>query len=242
MDYLRVAIAAGVLMSLLWIRPTGSTKEAEFDASDTTLGSQGRGLETAVGTGAASTDPSRDGAGAAAVHASRAHFHPHGRDVCASGCALSNHPTDRLSRDKFQTLIKQYAAGPRDGSNLALETLLFYGPQTAAHLRFASAPSVRSVSHNKNQSAAPLPTLKSGPLKTLSSEHRAFLEKELRRNTVRVEVRVVDEHGELRASLPSTAVPLDRRHVFDLDEHNLQPLSVSGTVKRVGLDHLWTRL
>ena len=37
-------------------------------------------------------------------------------------------------------------------------------------------------------------------------------------------------------------VPLDRRHVFELTPADLQPLVASGTVKRVGLHHIWTRL
>jgi hypothetical protein len=37
-------------------------------------------------------------------------------------------------------------------------------------------------------------------------------------------------------------VPLDRRHVFKMDTKDLPPLITSGTVKRVGLHHLWTRL
>ena len=57
-----------------------------------------------------------------------------------------------------------------------------------------------------------------------------------------MEVRVVDEHREIRCWLLPTSVPFDRRHVFELETANVQPLVVSGTVKRVGLNHLWTRL
>jgi len=52
----------------------------------------------------------------------------------------------------------------------------------------------------------------------------------------------LDEAGEVRSWLPATRVPLDRRHEFDMEVHDVQRLITSGTVKRVGLDHLWTRL
>ena len=46
----------------------------------------------------------------------------------------------------------------------------------------------------------------------------------------------------LIAELVRDAVPLDRRHEFDMQVNNVQPLITSGTVKRVGLYHLWNRL
>ena len=70
----------------------------------------------------------------------------------------------------------------------------------------------------------------------------AILKHELARDHAEIEIRVVDALDRVRASLPPTSVPLDRRHEFELDTHQLQPMIASGTVKRVGRDFLWTRL
>jgi hypothetical protein len=147
----------------------------------------------------------------------RAEFHAHGEKVCASGCAASSHPTEKLTEEVFRRLLSQYAHDPIDETSLALETLLYYGRQSQAMLR----------------------QLGGQPLDTLREE---VLRKELTRQHAKVQIRVVDEEGEVRSSLPATRVPLDRRHVFSMKVNRVQPLVTSGTVKRVGLYHLWTRL
>ena len=146
-----------------------------------------------------------------------AHFHAHGEEVCASGCAASNHPTKELTRAYFHELLQQFATEPMDETSFALESLLYFGRQTVALL--------------KEEGDYPLDPLRSN-----------FLRDELRKTHALVEVRVVDEHGEVRTWLPPTRVPLDRRHEFDMQVKNVQPLITSGTVKRVGLYHLWNRL
>ena len=146
-----------------------------------------------------------------------AHFHAHGEEVCASGCAASRHPTKELTREYFHELLHQYSTQPMDETSFALESLLYYGRQTVALL--------------KEEGDYPLDPLRSD-----------FLRDELKKTHAKVEVRVVDEHGEIRTWLPPTRVPLDRRHEFDMQVNNVQPLITSGTVKRVGLYHLWNRL
>jgi hypothetical protein len=146
-----------------------------------------------------------------------AHFHAHGEEVCASGCAASRHPTRELTHDHFHELLEQYATEPMDETSFALESLLYFGRQTGEML--------------KEDGDFPLDPLRS-----------QFLREELRKTHAKIEVRVVDEYGEIRTWLPSTRVPLDRRHEFDMHVSNVQPLETSGTVKRVGLYHLWNRL
>jgi hypothetical protein len=147
----------------------------------------------------------------------RASFHPHGEKVCASGCAASNHPTETLTRERFEQLLRRYAVEPMDETSLAFETLLYFGRQTRDMLG--------------KQSAAVLDPLREEVLRL-----------ELDRTHVKISIRLVDEEGEVRANLPPTKVPFDRRHEFTLDTHRVQPLITSGTIKRVGLYHLWTRL
>lgn len=147
----------------------------------------------------------------------RASFHAHGEEVCASGCAASNHPTPELTQGRFQPLMANYQRGPLDETNEALEALLYYGRQSQSLL--GSAPST-----------------------VLDAKHEQFLRRELRRTHALVSLRIVDEQGVVRVEMQRTRIPLDRRHVFDMDSHNLPPLVTSGTVKRVGLYHLWTRI
>ena len=157
------------------------------------------------------------GSGGLFVHDRQATFHAHGERMCASGCAASRHPTETLTREQFFALRQEMTCGPLDETNRALETLLYYGRQSRDLLSREGF----------------------GPLGPLQGE---FLWAELARTHARISLRIVDESGQVRSKMHKTIVPLDRRHEFEMESHNLQPLITSGTVKRVGLDHLWTRL
>ena len=146
---------------------------------------------------------------------SRAHAHPHGNQVCASGCAKSNHPTPLLVKTRFVKLISQLTG--QSSRQKAIDSLLYYGPQTKQRLRLTSNLQ-------------------------LSSHDRDLLEQELKRDFVHVEFRLTSSAGRVIASLPPTRVPFDIRHEFDLEEHDIPTLSASGTVKRVGQHRLWARL
>lgn len=148
---------------------------------------------------------------------SRAQFHAHGAQVCASGCAASRHPTNELTKSKYLWLLKQFAEEPMSEDSPALESLLFYGRQTLVWMnRLGTEP--------------------------LDKKRTAFLKRQLTRTHALISFRIVDEHGETRVFMPPTRVPLDRRHEFRMETKDLPPLITSGTVKRVGLHHLWTRL
>lgn len=147
----------------------------------------------------------------------RAHWHAHGKQMCQSGCAVSNHPTRDLSRAEFRRLVAEYGASPAGESGPGFEALLYYGKQTRDLLA--------------RDGASPL-----------DAEHVRRLTRELSRTHVRVSFRITDADGRRRVSLPPTRVPLDRRHVFTMETVDLQPLVTSGTVKRVGQDYLWVRL
>ena len=147
----------------------------------------------------------------------RASFHPHGEKVCASGCAASNHPTETLTRKHFEQLLRRCAVEPMDETSLAFETLLYYGRQTRDML-------------------AQQGTTILDPLREEVLRH------ELQRTGAKISIRLVDDEGTVRASLPPTNVPFDRRHEFKMDTNRVQPLITSGTIKRVGLYHIWVRL
>ncbi|MDA7979920.1 MAG: hypothetical protein MPJ50_14220 [Pirellulales bacterium] len=151
------------------------------------------------------------------VGGGRAHAHPHGDQVCASGCAANSHPTPQLVKAEFLKLIQEYAMQPMSEDSPALETLLYYGRQTEMYLdRVGADP--------------------------LDDRRLAFLKQELGRTHAYVSFRIVDEQGMIRVYLPPTRVALDVRYEFTMDTHELQPLVTSGTVKRVGLYHIWQRI
>ena len=143
--------------------------------------------------------------------------HGHGENQCASGCAASRHPTGQLTAAAFHRLLTAYQQTAPTGENEALEKLLFYGRQSQLHWQRA-----------KHNAIDPL--------------WRTILDAELNKTHVRISLRILDEAGRVRSRINGIRVPLDRRHVFEMENEGLQPLVTSGTVKRVGLDHLWTRL
>jgi hypothetical protein len=147
----------------------------------------------------------------------RAIFHAHGEQVCASGCAASRHPTGKLSKAKYHWLLRRFAEQPLNETSPALESLMYFGRQTLLWMDREGTGS-------------------------LDAARVELLKRELKHTHAILRFRVVDEHGVVRVSIPPTRVPLDRRHVFKMDTKDLPPLITSGTVKRVGLHHLWTRL
>jgi len=151
------------------------------------------------------------------AHDEGAAFHAHGEQLCASGCAASRHPTDSLSEEYFNELMAEYSQQSMTQDSPALEKLLYYGPQTRK-------------------------LIEQNGFSPLNSERATFLWEELETTHAKISIRVIDESGTIRTWLEPTLVPFDRRHVFKMETSNLQPLVTSGTIKRVGLNHLWVRL
>lgn len=145
-------------------------------------------------------------------------FEPHGEALCASGCALSRHPTPTLKVDHFEKLMQAYANQPMSGQSEALEELLYFGPQTESFIEDEGSQG-------------------------LDEDRLLFLKTELARTDVTIEFRIIDEQDVERVLLPPTTVPFDNRYVFEpLLTKNFQPPEASGTVKRVGLNHIWQRI
>jgi hypothetical protein len=149
---------------------------------------------------------------------SRTRSEPHGHEACASGCAVSHHPTPRLTTDHCRTLLAEYQQEPFDQGSESLDALLYFDSQTRFQLR---KDSLREL---------------------LDADHLTFLQRELSRDQAIVSLRMIDQHGKVRAGFPATEVPQHVRQVFECDVDNLQPLVCSGTVKRVGKNHIWQRL
>jgi len=103
------------------------------------------------------------------------------------------------------------------GASEALEALLFHGASTLSLLDNLGGD--------------------------LDAEREAFLRTELAHTRAILDVRIVDEFGTERLHLGETSIPLgEKQHLHPHETTSLQPPEVSGTVHRVGLEHLWARL
>ncbi len=134
---------------------------------------------------------------------------------CSDACAPGDHV--ELSEGAFRAWLTSYAADPPEAPGLALETLLFHGAVTREMLDI----------HGYG---------------ALSAAHRDVLDRELARDQVRMEMRLIDEYGELRGHMGPREFPLiEKQHFYFSDTGSLGDFLTGGKVKRVGLAHLWTR-
>jgi hypothetical protein len=138
--------------------------------------------------------------------------------ACSSSCATSNTASPILPDTEIESLLARFATEPMASGSEALETLLFHGAQVQEFLI--------------GRQTSPL-----------DPERRRFLQAELSRTHAIISVRLVDEHGVERLSLEPRRIPLDiKQHLVADQATRIQPAEISGTVKRVGLHHLWARI
>lgn len=137
---------------------------------------------------------------------------------CGPGCASANDAPGQLSTDEIERLLLRFAAEPMAPGSEALEGLLF--------------------AHHQVE-----PLLKARKTLPLDAKREAFIRRELAKSHAWLDMRIVDAQGVERVRLGAIRVELGvKQHVAPSRLVRLQPLEVSGTVRRVGLDHLWTRL
>ncbi|HJN76049.1 MAG TPA: hypothetical protein QGF58_19110 [Myxococcota bacterium] len=136
---------------------------------------------------------------------------------CKTTCSLGDQQEHiHLSDEEIEVLLQDWALQPIGEPTIELETLLFYFHDTEDWLADNVAP--------------------------VDYAHLAFIERELARDHVTVEMRLLDEDGEVRGTLPPTDIPLkEKQHIVFDGTGSLGHLETGGKVKRVGLDHLWSR-
>jgi hypothetical protein len=138
---------------------------------------------------------------------------------CGTSCArpeASEHDSPP-SPEEFIQLLEDWSAEALASPSLALETLLF---------------------HNDHS----LTLLDQLPLGVLAPERHEFLRSELRRNRAKIDIRIVDDEGRLRGGLSASDLALGQpthRHLSGTGD--LGKIELSGQVRRVGLDHIWSR-
>jgi hypothetical protein len=76
----------------------------------------------------------------------------------------------------------------------------------------------------------------------LDQPHHAYLLSELNRDSVKIEMKLVDDNGHERGRLTASNVGLaEKQHLSFQGTGSLGQLETGGKVKRVGLGHLWSR-
>ena len=132
---------------------------------------------------------------------------------CATACAITD---PHISQEEWLVALDAWSQQEIGVSTPELDTLLFYFKDSLAWLPVFGTQ--------------------------LDDMHYAFLEHELYRDEVDIEMRLVDEFGKVRGTLDSKPFPLkEKQHLVFAGTNSLGWLETGGKVKRVGLAHLWSR-
>jgi len=142
--------------------------------------------------------------------------------VVAGGCGDACRLEDRtgptaLDEATFLSLRADWADDPLGTPTEALESLLFWADGTRSWLD----------------------ALGPGPL---SPQQDAWLRHQLDRDAYDMEMRLVDDRGDVRGTLEAQDLPFDHKEHLSFEGTGaLQTLVTAGRSKRVGLAHLWSR-
>jgi hypothetical protein len=136
---------------------------------------------------------------------------------CASGCDVVP-PAMLLTLEEqaLDALMAEVQSRPVGEESDALHQLLFYADQTRVQLDEDRGP--------------------------LDEEHAAWLGRELAITSAEIAMRVRDEEGIIRASLPAREVPLGKKQHLSLEAPGYGALVASGTLLRVSTYYVWTRI
>ena len=137
--------------------------------------------------------------------------------TCVGSCSAVSDGPSKSHPAKIRGWLADYANQPMSRESPALEALLFHREATKLELSSFEALA-------------------------LDDTRATFLERELQRASAFLEVRVRDAAGQVRVHLPEQRVALDEKQHIETENDLAQHVEYSGTVKRVGLDHLWVRL
>lgn len=133
---------------------------------------------------------------------------------CQGTCQVSS--PEVLSPAAADIMLAKVVAMPVGTDSLELDTLLFHDHETQHRLDERTTP--------------------------MSAEWESFLRKELVRKDVEVTIRVVDATGAERATITEHWEIGQRMHHVVDQVVGVPPFEASGTLVRVGREHLWVRM
>jgi hypothetical protein len=138
---------------------------------------------------------------------------------CQGGCALVRDPDDALTPLEIAALLDTATKLPVGADSQALDTLLFHDNEVRAWFLEGVLPS------------------------GVSPEWAGWLRQQLHRRTAAFSLRIIDEHGVVRAKVPATAMALGMKLHMQVDDGiHTGPFNANGTIVRVGRDHVWIRM
>lgn len=137
---------------------------------------------------------------------------------CQGSCMFTKQKKDELSELQVDALLREVGAGPVGEETEALDTLLFHDDETRARLASGEAPQ-------------------------LSPEWDAWFRDQLARTQAYFSLRIMDEHGAVRATVPETAMALGVKLHMEVDNGiHTGPFNANGTLVRVASDRVWIRM
>ena len=144
---------------------------------------------------------------------------------CQGTCQVTN--PEVLTPAAADIMLAKVMAMPVGTDSLELDTLLFHDHETLHRLDAKSAP------NGATSQSTPLPN---------SAEWESFIRKELQRKDVTVTIRVVDATGAERATIVEQWVIGEKGHHLVTEVVGVPAFEASGTLVRVGREHLWVRM
>ncbi|MBS1151388.1 MAG: hypothetical protein H6Q89_3086 [Myxococcaceae bacterium] len=138
---------------------------------------------------------------------------------CQGGCALVRDPADALTSSQIEALLVTATRLEVGADSEALDSLLFHDNEVRAWFLEGVLPA------------------------GVSPEWAGWLRQELHRRTATFSLRIIDEHGVVRAQVPATPMALGMKlHIQVDDGDHTGPFNANGTIVRVGRDHVWIRM
>jgi hypothetical protein len=137
---------------------------------------------------------------------------------CQGSCMFTKQKKDELSELQVDAFLREASSKPVGEETEALDNLLFHDDETRARLASGEAPS-------------------------LSPEWDAWFRDQLARSQAYFSLRIRDEHGQIRAVVPETAMALGVKLHMEVDDGvHTGPFNANGTLVRVAPDRLWIRM
>jgi hypothetical protein len=137
---------------------------------------------------------------------------------CQGSCMFTRAKADELSELQVDALLREASSKPVGEESEALDTLLFHDEETRQRLASGEAPQ-------------------------LSPAWDDFFRTELAKTQAYFTLRITDEHGQVRATVPETAMALGvKLHMEVEDGIHTGPFNANGTLVRVAKDRVWIRM
>ncbi len=137
---------------------------------------------------------------------------------CQGSCMFTKAKKDELSELQVDALLREATQKPVGEETEALDTLLFHDEETRARLASGEAPE-------------------------LSPAWADWFRQQLAKTQAYFSLRIVDEHGQVRATVPETAMALGvKLHMEVEDGIHTGPFNANGTLVRVAADRVWIRM